>query len=53
VTSTSLVICPVAKFNGGTVGDGAVPGPITKRLTQAYIELVDCDFVRQYTRHLA
>jgi branched-chain amino acid aminotransferase len=53
VTSTSLVVCPVAKFNGATVGDGSVPGPVTKRLTQAYIELVDCDFVRQYTRHLA
>ena len=53
VTSTSLVVCPVAKFNGGTVGDGSVPGPVTKRLTQAYIGLVDCDFVRQYTRYLA
>jgi branched-chain amino acid aminotransferase len=53
VTSTSLVVCPVSKFNGAAVGDGAVPGPITKRLTQAYIELVDCDFVRRYTRHLA
>jgi len=53
VTSTSLVICPVAKFNGGTVGDGRVPGPVTKKLTQAYIDFVDCDFVRQYTRHLS
>ena len=53
VTSTSLVVCPVSKFNGAAVGEGSVPGPITKRLTQAYIELVDCDFVRQYTRHLA
>jgi len=35
------------------VGDGTVPGPVTKRLTEAYIRLVDCDFVRQYTRHLA
>jgi branched-chain amino acid aminotransferase len=52
VTSTSLVVCPVSKFNGATVGDGQVPGPITKKLTKAYIDLVDCDFVRQYTRHL-
>src|ERR1700730_2105278 len=52
VTSTSLVVCPVSKFNGATVGDGQVPGPITKQPTKAYIDLVDCDFVRQYTRHL-
>jgi len=53
ITSTSYCICPVARFNGRTIGDGKVPGPITDRLTKAYIELVDCDFVRQYTRHLA
>jgi branched-chain amino acid aminotransferase len=52
VTSTSLCICPVVRFNGRKVGDGGVPGPITKRLTQAYVDLVGCDFVRQYTRHL-
>ena len=27
--------------------------PITKRLTDAYIDLVDYDFVGQYLRHLA
>jgi len=53
ITSTSYCICPVARFDGRTIGDGKVPGPITDRLTKAYIELVDCDFVRQYTRHLA
>jgi branched-chain amino acid aminotransferase len=53
VTSTSLVVCPVSKFNGAPVGDGSVPGPITKRLTQAYSDFVGCDFVRQYTRHLS
>ena len=52
ITSTSYCICPVARFNGRPIGDGRVPGPITARLTKAYIELVDCDFVRQYTRHL-
>jgi branched-chain amino acid aminotransferase len=52
ITSTSYCICPVARFNGRTIGDGKVPGPITARLTKAYVELVDCDFVRQYTRHL-
>ena len=34
--------------NGATIGDGAVPGPITRRLTEAYVDLVDCDFVAQY-----
>jgi branched-chain amino acid aminotransferase len=52
ITSTSYCICPVARFNGRPIGDGKVPGPITDRLTKAYVELVDCDFVRQYTRHL-
>ena len=53
VTSTSLVVCPVSRFNGRTVGDGKVPGPVTKRIIDAYIKLVDCDYVHQYTRHLA
>jgi branched-chain amino acid aminotransferase len=52
ITSTSLCICPVSTFNGRTVSDGTVPGPITRRLTQAYIDFVGCDFVRQHTRHL-
>jgi branched-chain amino acid aminotransferase len=52
VTSTSLVVCPVSRFNGRPVGDGKVPGPITKKITDAYVKLVEYDFVRQYTRHL-
>ncbi|HVM80140.1 MAG TPA: aminotransferase class IV [Stellaceae bacterium] len=52
VTSTSLVVCPVSRFNGRPVGGGKVPGPITKRIMDAYIKLVDCDYVHQYTRHL-
>jgi branched-chain amino acid aminotransferase len=52
VTSTSLCLCPVGRFSGRVVGDGTVPGPITQRLTRAYIDFVGCDFVRQYTRHL-
>jgi branched-chain amino acid aminotransferase len=52
LTSTSLCICPVRSFNGQPVGDGRVPGPITRRLTDAYRLLVDCDFVDQYLRRL-
>jgi branched-chain amino acid aminotransferase len=52
LTSTSLCICPVRSVNGNPIGDGGVPGPITRRLTAAYIELVDCDFVAQYLAQL-
>ncbi len=52
ITSTSFCIVPVRSINGAVVGDGALPGPITKRLTEAYIDLVDYDFVGQYLRHL-
>ena len=53
LTSTSLCICPVRSVNGSKIGAGGVPGPITKRLTEAYIDLVDCDFVAQYLKQLA
>lgn len=52
LTSTSLCICPVRSINGQPVGDGTVPGPITRRLTEAYAKLVDCDFVGQYLEQL-
>ena len=32
-------------FNGAKIGDGGARGPITKRLTDAYIAEVGCDFV--------
>ena len=53
LTSTSLCICPVRSVNGNPIGDGTVPGPITRRLTDAYIQLVDCDFVAQYLKQLS
>ncbi|MCC2663136.1 MAG: branched chain amino acid aminotransferase [Geminicoccaceae bacterium] len=53
ITSTSFCICPVRSVNGTTIGAGSVPGPITKRLTDAYVRLVDCDFVAQFLKHLA
>jgi branched-chain amino acid aminotransferase len=52
LTSTSLCICAVRSINGRSLGSGAVPGPVTRRLTEAYQQLVDCDFVTQYLRHL-
>lgn len=48
LTSTSLCLCPVRSINGVQVGgrDG-VPGPLTRRLTDAYKELAGYDFVAQ------
>ena len=53
LTSTSLCICPVVSVNGRPIGGGQVFGPVTRRLTDAYVALVDCDFVAQYLRRLA
>ena len=52
ITSTSLCISPVTSFNGVGVGNGDVYGPITQRLIDAYVELVDCNFVEQYLSKL-
>jgi branched-chain amino acid aminotransferase len=52
LTSTSLCIAGVRSFNGGKIGDGRVPGPITKRLIDAYIAEVGCNFVKQYLDRL-
>ncbi|KZD12249.1 aminotransferase class IV [Oceanibaculum pacificum] len=53
LTSTSLCICPVRSINGRTVGDGAVPGPVTRQLIDAYAKSVDFDFMGQYLSHLS
>ena len=53
ITSTSFCVCPVSKVNGVSIGDGSVPGPVTKRITDAYRDLVDMDFVGQYLAHLS
>jgi branched-chain amino acid aminotransferase len=47
IASTSLCLCPVSSFNGRRIGT-AIPGPVTRRLTAAYIDLVGCDFVQQH-----
>lgn len=52
VTSTSFCICPVGSINGRTIGD-TVPGPVTRRLLDAYSEMVGCDIPGQFLRHLA
>lgn len=46
-TSSGLCICPVFSFNGRAVGGGDVPGPVTRRLTEAFIADSKFDFVAQ------
>jgi len=53
LTSTSLCICPVRSVNGHAIGDGKVPGPVTRRLTQAYVTHVGTDFVAQHLSRLS
>jgi branched-chain amino acid aminotransferase len=53
LTSTSLCICGVRSVNGRPIGNGRVPGPVTRRLTDAYVALVGTDFVAQYLSRLA
>lgn len=51
LTSTSLCICPVTRVNGVAIGaKDQVWGPVTKRLADAYRQLVDFDFVAQYRK---
>ena len=52
VTSTSFCICPVSSFNGSPIADGAVPGPVTDRLTRAYSGMVGLDVAAQYLARL-
>jgi branched-chain amino acid aminotransferase len=52
LTSTSLCICGVSHVNGARIGSGEVPGPVTRRLLEAYSDLVGCDIVGQYLARL-
>ncbi len=52
ITSTSLCLCPMRSFNGAAIGNGAVPGPVTAKLMEAYKAEVKTDFVAQYLDHL-
>jgi branched-chain amino acid aminotransferase len=52
ITSTSFCVCPVGTINGARIGDGTIPGPVTKGIMDAYVNLVECDWVGQYLRYV-
>jgi len=53
LSSTSLCMCGVRTINGVPIADGTVPGPMTRKLIDAYITFVDHDFEQQYLKRLA
>jgi branched-chain amino acid aminotransferase len=50
-TTTSPSMVPVKTFNGAPIGEG-VPGPVTLRIIEAWIDLVGLDFVGQALAHV-
>lgn len=52
VTATSLCVCPVVTFNGGPMRNPAIPGPITRRLQEAFSQLAGVDIVGQFLERL-
>ena len=44
-------ICPCRSINGRTFAEGGVPGPVTEKLMNLYVDLVGFDWVSQYTRY--
>lgn len=53
ITSTSFCICPIQSINGRAMAAGRIPGPITKKLIEAYVEMVGFDWYAQYLSRLA
>ena len=53
ITSTSFCIVPVGTVNGRQIGEGDIPGKITKRLQDAFIDSVGFDYVNQYLQHMS
>ena len=51
LTSTTYCILPVSRLNGAPIGS-QTPGPITRRLTEAWSQAVGIDIVKQATAHV-
>ncbi|MEM8842624.1 MAG: aminotransferase class IV [Pseudomonadota bacterium] len=47
LTSTSLCVCPVRSIDGADV-PGQIPGPLTRRIMEAFAARAGFDFVSQY-----
>jgi branched-chain amino acid aminotransferase len=52
VTTTSYCVMPVGNLNGSPIGK-AVPGPTTRRVMDAWIEMCGMDYVAQMRTHAA
>ncbi len=49
-TSTPFSLLPVSRVDNRTIGDGAIPGPVTSQLLAAWSEQVGLDIVDQTIR---
>lgn len=47
LVSTSFCILPASRLNGAQIGNGSVPGPITRKLLDAFGKKVGLDIVQQ------
>ena len=51
LTSTSLCVCPVRSIDGAPF-EGSIPGPITRKIMDAFAERAEFDYVGQYLSFL-
>ena len=51
LSSTSLCVCPVRSIDNREIGRGEIPGPVTRRIMDAYKDLLDFDFEQQYLQY--
>ena len=52
LSSTSLCVCPVRSVDRRETVCGTIPGPVTRRIMDAYKELLAFDFEEQYLQFL-
>ena len=52
ITSTSFCICPVRSYDGVSLDGDGIPGPVTRRLSDAFSREAGFDFVGQYIEAL-
>ena len=52
LSSTSLCVCPVRSIDGRDAASADIPGPVTRRIMDAYKSLIGFDFEQQYLQFL-